>query len=176
MVANYIWGLVLTLRFVLKLPFCILSYFFSFLCLLTSCLISFSFGCLFYLRLLCHSDCWVAYQDKKTLTFHGYKPWLIKSEFQVKAHCLQFGLKLLVMFLLDGFKAPSPPMLVQPLWPNNVIVGCLITLWTIRLCCLLKNLFLVWCGPALAQTFNSSGWDIGTPIVYTFNHKQPRKN
>jgi hypothetical protein len=35
-----------------------------------------------------------------------------------------------------------------------------------------KGGFSMWCGSALAHTFNPSVWNTDTPLVHTFNPKQ----
>lgn len=92
--------------------FCILGHFLSSLCLLTSCLFSFSLGCLFSLRLLCRSDCWDAL-SRPEICSYGYTPWILQSEFHaIGSRCRLSALSLDYSSLLHS------PLIVSK--PNHV--------------------------------------------------------
>lgn len=93
-----------------SLWFCILGHFLYPLCLLTSsCLFSFSLGCLFSLWLLCRSDCWDAL-SRLEISPHGYTPWILQSEFHaVGFRCRLSALSLDYSSLLHSHLIVSKP-------------------------------------------------------------------
>ena len=59
-------------------------------------------------------------------------------------------------------------------WSPVIVAEYLITLWMLRLCCLLRKPVSSSMAQSIAHTFNPSSWNTDMPLLCTFSPKQQR--